>query len=826
MRPVLENLEDRALLSAIVVNTVKDSTDALTSPIISLRDAITRANASQVPVSITFDPKVFATQQTIVLTGSRLVLNNTIAPITITGPANSVNIYGTNGLQAVGDFTVDSKTTATLTGLIISGGRAVWGAGIANAGTLTLNQDIITGDDAPNGGGIFNSGVATLVDTTVSYCVGTTGGGIWNMGGGKLTLTNTTVANNTAAVGGGIYNGGGGVIGGTTQLYSTTIFANDSGNGSGAGVFNTSGATVGLVNTVIGGNLTVPANSGPTYGPDVTGVFSSKGYNLIEATNGSSGWVSTDLTGTLANRLLPQLTVLADNGGPTPTIVPLDGSPLIDHGSNALAASTMTDQRGLPRVVNDRIDIGAVETAPLVVNTISDRPNNGVGDGTQNNDAYGGPSAFGTLALHQAIGIADLEPAATAITFDPTVFATEQTITTDQTPMGILNAHKNAPITITAPAAGLIYNGNGGGGFDVSFGATATLIGLTITNTNSAVRSTAGPNITLINDLITGNRGGAVSNSGVMVVKGCTITGNQGDVMGGIINDSGANLTVTNTTIANNSGIYYTGGVYNAGVATLTGDTISGNTGVYGGGIGNYPTGTLTVTNTTIANNTATRVGGGIDTAGVATFIGDTISGNTGIYGGGIGNDPTGSLTVTNTTIANNTANYGGGIDNAGKAKLYSATIVGNTGAVAAANPLYPLGGGGVYNVFTATVKATLGLVNTIIAKNVLATTAAAGPDVWGIATSGGFNLIGETNGSKGWLTTDLTGTAAKPLDPMLSVLGFNGGPTQTMVPQAGSPALQHGSVALAAGILTDQRGLPRVVNGKIDIGSVEVQSQ
>ena len=296
-----------------------------------------------------------------------------------------------------------------------------------------------------------------------------------------------------------------------------------------------------------------------------------------------------------------------------------------------------------------------------------------------------------------------------------------------------------------------------------------TLIGFTITNSNSAVTSAG--NTTLVNDTISGNRGGAVSNTGVMVLKGDTITGNTGTVVGGILNDSGAQLTVTNTTIANNSGKYYEGGVRNLGVATFTGVTISGNTG---------------------------------------------------IYGGGIGNSSTGSLTVTNTTIANNTATYGGGIDNGGKVKLYSTTIVGNSAAVGAANPLYPVGGGGVYNVATAT--ASVSLVNTIIAKNVLATTTATGPDVWGTFASGGYNLIGETNASKGWLTTDLTGTIAKALDPKLGALGFNGGPTQTMVPQTGSPALKHGSVALAAGILTDQRGLPRVVKGSIDIGSVEVQ--
>jgi hypothetical protein len=760
---VLENLEDRALLSAIVVNTIKDSTDALTSPIISLRDAISRANASKAPVSITFDPKVFATLQTIILSGSPLVLNNTVTPITITGPADSVDIYGTNGIQTVGDFVIASKTTATLTGLIISGGHATYGAGVDNAGTVTLNQDLLDGDDAPNGGGIFNSGVATLIDSTISYCDGTTGGGIWNMGGGKLTLTNVTLSDNSAAVGGGIYNGGGGVSGGTTELYSSTIFGNNSGNGSGAGVFNASGATVGLVNTLIGGNLTVPVNRGPTYGPDVTGAFSSKGHNLIEATDSSSGWVSTDLTGTETNRLNPLTTDLAYNGGPTPTIVPLDGSPLIGHGSVAQATAITTDQRGLPRFVNGAIDIGAVESASLVVNTTSDLPDP---LDNQNDNVPTGPSPFGTLALREAIAIANLEPDnPTSITFNATVFATKQTITTNGTVMAIANTHgqgRVSPLTITAPAAGLIING--GLGIYVGGKSIATLIGLTFTNvagSDGVVTNYLG-NVTLVNDTFTGNHAadGAVDNLGVAVLKGDTITGNKGTVEGGVVNYRNGHLTMTNTTISNNSGKFYAGGLLNDGVATLSGDTISGNTGAIGGGI-------------------------------------DNTSGAT--------------LSVTNSTIANNSAPSGGGINNAGTVQLYSTTITGNSASSS---------GGGVYNATNATVS----LVNTIIAKNALSATTATGPDVFGTFASGGFNLIGETNGSKGWLSTDLTGTLAKPLDPKLGALGFNGGPTQTIVPQAGSPALKHGSVALASGILTDQRGLPRVVNGSIDIGSVEVQ--
>ena len=102
--------------------------------------------------------------------------------------------------------------------------------------------------------------------------------------------------------------------------------------------------------------------------------------------------------------------------------------------------------------------------------------------------------------------------------------------------------------------------------------------------------------------------------------------------------------------------------------------------------------------------------------------------------------------------------------------------------------------------------------------------TAAAGPDVSAaFRLLSGNNLIGETDGSSGWVGSDLTGTIAAPLNPLLAPLGNYGGPTQTMALLPGSPAIDAGNNALIpAGITTDQRGLPRIVNTIVDIGAFE----
>src|SRR5262249_15116010 len=64
----------------------------------------------------------------------------------------------------------------------------------------------------------------------------------------------------------------------------------------------------------------------------------------------------------------------------------------------------------------------------------------------------------------------------------------------------------------------------------------------------------------------------------------------------------------------------------------------------------------------------------------------------------------------------------------------------------------------------------------------------------------------------------DLTNT-----DPLLGPLQRNGGPTLTQALLPGSPAIDAGDDQGAPA--TDQRGLPRTVNGTIDIGTFEVQN-
>jgi hypothetical protein len=93
-------------------------------------------------------------------------------------------------------------------------------------------------------------------------------------------------------------------------------------------------------------------------------------------------------------------------------------------------------------------------------------------------------------------------------------------------------------------------------------------------------------------------------------------------------------------------------------------------------------------------------------------------------------------------------------------------------------------------------------------------------------AAVGDRNIVRRSEGRDGGSITGTPLTA----DPLLGPLQDNGGPTRTMAPASGSPALDAGR---EAGLVVDQRGFPRpsdlpgVANfaGGTDIGAVEIQA-
>jgi hypothetical protein len=159
----------------------------------------------------------------------------------------------------------------------------------------------------------------------------------------------------------------------------------------------------------------------------------------------------------------------------------------------------------------------------------------------------------------------------------------------------------------------------------------------------------------------------------------------------------------------------------------------------------------------------------------------------------------------------------GGGIFNDGLLTLNQCTLSGNSA---------PGGdGGGIYNDDMANDGAAVMMTNTIVGGN---SAYYGGADIYNIYNSvtltyGGSNLVQSVD-NYDYIYVTITGPAPLTNAPDLAPLGNYGGPTQTMPPLRGSPAIGAGSVA-ANTFSTDQRGYARTQNGLIDLGAVELQS-
>ena len=331
----------------------------------SLRDQITAALAGD---TIRFDTTgVFATPQAITLISGELLINKNL---TIQGTgANNLTISGNNTSRV---FNIAAGTTVGIDRLTVANGQIVGsfdGGGIANSGTATLTNVTVRNNTAgDDGGGIVNFGTLNIFNSTLSNNTALSasspnsgGGAILNTIGATATLTNTTVSGNTALNGGGIRNDG------NLTLTNTTVTNNRATGGlGGGGIVNSVGALT-IRNTILAGNIDTSGNNRFDLGN--AGTVTDAGNNLIGST-ANIGAPVTFAASTLLN-VDPKLAPLANNGGTTQTHALLVGSPALDAGNNTFSP-VGNDQRGLPRISNGTVDIGAFEfqVTPVVVTSV------------------------------------------------------------------------------------------------------------------------------------------------------------------------------------------------------------------------------------------------------------------------------------------------------------------------------------------------------------------------------------------------------------------------------------------------------------------------
>jgi len=236
-----------------------------------------------------------------------------------------------------------------------------------------------TGDGGPDGGGggaglggaIFNQfGSVTLINSTLS--ANSADGGNGGAGGG---LSGAGGGDGGPGFGGGLFN-----LDGTVTLISSTLDANTVNPGAGSGSNSSSGdSDAGAVFNFAFGKLPTGATANATLTLTDTILADSVGSSndLVNLTDSSAGsgmatvaasfsFIQNANTGSFTDESA-LLGPLQNNGGPTPTMLPQQGSPVIDAGDPNFTPPPATDQRGFARVANGRIDIGSVEVQPRTI---------------------------------------------------------------------------------------------------------------------------------------------------------------------------------------------------------------------------------------------------------------------------------------------------------------------------------------------------------------------------------------------------------------------------------------------------------------------------
>ncbi len=768
------------------------------------------------------------------------IYNDTSGALTVGNSTLNNNIaggYGSGGgIYSLGTLTVSNSTftgnfvagltpgggissagTATITSSTFSGNRAQEGGGIANVGAMTVSGSVLGTNTAAYGGGIHNGGTLTLTNSTLSgnSALGGDGGGIYS-NGTATSIIHSTLSGNSATNGGAIFNKQG-----TLTVTDSTITGNtavhSSSFGDGGGIHNNTNGTV----TVTASNLS--GNSASAFGG---GIFSAGTLTVASSTLSTNsapdgGGISNTGTLTVTSSTLNGNSATHDGGGISNGfsilvgVIPWNSGGTLTLTNATIGVNSAGNKGG--GIANSGDGTVTLTNATLSSNTAPSASGGGIsntgGATTLTNSIVGG-STGGNCSGSVTNGGNNLDDGATCgfgsanNSLSSTNPLFDSALTDNGGPTQTIALRAGSPAIDHGSASVCAQTGAGkvnnldqrgrtrpqGGACDMG----AYEAGPAYVSPSGSDTSTCGAPgtscLTIARAMVWAGPGDTVNLAAGTYAERPTITKNL------TISGAGPATTTLNGSAA---GTVVTIGA--GRVAGITGVTITNGAAGGGGGGGILNSGTLTVTNASLRSNTA-NFGGGIYNSGTLIVLRSTLSANNANYGGGIYNGSgTGTALVANATLSGNSAgNSGGGIynSNAGALILTNATLSAN----AAGNS-----GGGAHNA-----GGTLAITNSIVAGS-------TGGNCSGSVTNGGYNLDDGATCGFGSANSSLSNT-----NPLLDTAGLkdNGGPTQTIALQAGSPALDHGSNAVCAATPVnnlDQRGTSRPQGSACDIGAYEL---
>lgn len=281
----LQQLEDRALLAAFVVDSVLDTVDANpgdgvaadSEGRVTLRAAIQEANALSGGDTITLPAGTYSLTrlgagEEAAATGDLDILDG----VTLTGAGSDVTII--DGLFQDRVFEIASGVPVEISEVRVAGGTTIFsqedGGAIRNLGKLTLSSVLMRNNAASGGGGAIASyGVDS--ELTIHNSLIETNQANGPLGGGAIfnssltTITRTVLKDNSSAFhGGGIANSGGASL----NMIQSTIQGSSAGLGAkGGAIYNTAAVSLsystlsdntasdggGIANVNFGGNTNV-----------------------------------------------------------------------------------------------------------------------------------------------------------------------------------------------------------------------------------------------------------------------------------------------------------------------------------------------------------------------------------------------------------------------------------------------------------------------------------------------------------------------------------------------------------------------------------------
>jgi CSLREA domain-containing protein len=303
-----------------------------------------------------------------------------------------------------------------------------------------------------------------------------------------------------------------------------------------------------------------------------------------------------------------------------------------------------------------------------------------------------------------------------------------------------------------------------------------------------------------------GNGGGLYIYSGDFYISNASFAYNDANKGGGgmyLRNDSPFSK-ISDSSFKNNIALEDGGGFF-----TLYGDDFYFNRVLFqnnhadedGGAIYNFG-GHAFVYRSTFDSNTADLNGGGLYNRGLMSIQYDTFEDNHALQNGGAiyQADAADTSGISNSTFYDNNADKGGGAYGEGSIVFHNCTLSTNSATTT---------GGAIYAGYDT------GFYNSILANS----TSGGNCDNEGTKPRDMGNNI-DSAATCGW---DSTYGSLKNTNPLLGPLKLDGGDTETMAPQAGSPAVD-GVIYNAPNDCpeNDQRGYPRPFGARCDIGAFE----